>query len=147
MNYFKSVPLFCELHPPALQFRPSLRSLLWFPSVFRYFYGRRNSMIPHPAAITPGWQDPIGRLPYHVISVSGHDAPNTTLCQKVKKKIATKIVTPVHSSWGIITATLGARLVSYFRIHATCHTLATISNLPCLQACTSAHILWPSVSL
>ena len=47
--------------------------------------GAGNSMIPHPVTITPGWQDPIGRLPYHVIPISGHDTPNTTLCQKVKK--------------------------------------------------------------
>ena len=105
--------------------------------------------MPHPAAITPGWQDPISQLPYHVIPVSRHDTPNTTLRQKAKKKECHKDCDSSTLIWVIIAATLGAQLVSYFRIHAThvCHAIATISKLPRLQTCTPPHILWPNVSL
>jgi hypothetical protein len=80
------------------------------PECLPCFCGRRNSMIPHPPATAPGWQDPIRRLPYHLISVSGHDTPNMTLCQEAgEKKDYHK-----DSHLGIIVATLGAQMVQFF---------------------------------
>jgi hypothetical protein len=71
-------------------------------------------MIPHPPAIAPGWQDPSSRLPYHIISVSGHDTPNTTLCQKGEKNDYHKGCDTYTLIWGIVAATQGAQLVQFF---------------------------------
>ena len=138
MNYFRLVPLFLRSTSTCLAIATVIDIAIMVPE-YRPLLPR-NSMIPHPPTIAPSWQDPICRLPYHLISVSGHDTPNTTLCQKAKKDY--------HKDCDICTLIWAGQLVRFFVIHAThvCHALATISKPPRLQTYTPAHTLRLNVS-
>ena len=83
MNYFRLVHLFLRRTSTCLEIATVIDIAVMVPECRPLL--PRHSMIPHPPTIAPSWQDPICRLPYHLISVSGHDTPNTILCPKARK--------------------------------------------------------------